>query len=58
MTQITKDFGISDATLYEWMKKSDVEDGARPGVTSSQAEENCELGRRNRVLEQEVEILR
>lgn len=58
MTQIAKDFGISDATLYEWMKKADVEDGNRPGVTASQAEETRELRRRNRVLEQEVEILR
>ena len=58
MTQIAKDFGISDATLYEWMKKADIEDGARPGVTVAQSEENRELRRRNRVLEQEVEILR
>lgn len=58
MTQIARDFGISDATLYEWLKKADVEDGNRPGVTSSQAEEVRDLRRRNRVLEQEVEILR
>ena len=58
MTQIAKDFGISDATLYEWLKKADVEDGNRPGVTASQAEEMRDLRRRNRVLEQEVEILR
>jgi len=36
---------------------ADVEVSTRPGVTSSQAEENRELRRRNRVLEQEVEIL-
>jgi transposase len=58
MTQIAKDFGISGATLYEWMKRADIEDGARPGVTMAQSEENRELRRRNRVLEQEVEILR
>ena len=58
MTQIARDFGISDATLYEWIKKADIEDGARPGVTSTQAEEMRDLRRRNRVLEQEVEILR
>jgi transposase len=58
MTQIAKDFGISDATLYEWIKRADVEDGVRPGMTEDQAAENRELRRRNRVLEQEVEILR
>ena len=58
MTQIAKDFAIPDATLYERMEKADIEDGARPGVTAAQSEENRELRRRNRVLEQEVEILR
>jgi transposase len=58
MTQIAKDFGISDATLYEWIKRADVEEGVRPGMTEDQATENRELRRRNRVLEQEVEILR
>lgn len=58
MNQVAKDFGISVATLYEWIRKADIDDGARPGVTPAQAEENRELRRRNRVLEQEVEILR
>jgi transposase len=58
MIQVAKDFGISYATLYEWLKKADVDDGNRPGVTASQSEEMRDLRRRNRVLEQEVEILR
>jgi transposase len=58
MTQIAKDFGISEATLYDWMRKADVEDGVRPGVTEAEASEVRDLRRRNRVLEQEVEILR
>ena len=31
LTQVARDFGISDATLYEWMRKADVEDGVRLG---------------------------
>jgi transposase len=58
MVQIARDFGISDATLYEWMRKADVEDGVREGMTEVDAAEMRELRRRNRVLEQEVEILR
>jgi transposase len=27
--QIAKDFGISDATLYEWLIKADVEEGVQ-----------------------------
>ena len=58
MVQIARDFGISDATLYEWMRRADVEDGVREGMTEVDAAEMRELKRRNRVLEQEVEILR
>jgi transposase len=58
MNQIAKDFGISEATLYEWIKKADVEDGVRPGMNEADSAEMRELKRRNRVLEQEVEVLR
>lgn len=56
--QIAKDFGVHPTTLHGWMRKADVEDGARPGVTDDQAAELRELKRRNRLLEQENEVLR
>lgn len=56
--QIARDFGISEATLYGWMKQADIDDGHKPGVTQGESVELRELKRRNRVLEQEVEILR
>jgi transposase len=58
LVQIAKDFGISDATLANWLKQADIEDGIKPGVTSAEAAEMRELRKRNRVLEQENEILR
>ena len=58
LVQIAKDFGISDATLSNWLKKADIEDGVKPGVTEAQAAEMRELKKRNRTLEQENEILR
>ena len=58
LTQIAKDFGISEACLHRWLKLADIEDGLRPGVTKDEAAEIRELRRRNRVLEQENEILR
>ena len=56
--QIAKDFGISESCLRNWMQAADVEDGNRPGVTTSESAELRELRRRNRLLEQEVEVLR
>ncbi len=58
LTQIAKDFGISEACLHRWLKLADIEDGVRPGVTKDEAAEIRELRKRNRVLEQENEILR
>lgn len=56
--QIAKDFGVHPQTLQTWLRKADVEDGARPGVTEAEATELRELKRRNRLLEQENEVLR
>lgn len=58
LAQIAKDFGISEATLHNWLNRADVEEGVRPGVTQADAAEMRELKRRNRLLEQENEILR
>ena len=37
LTQIAKDFGISEACLHRWLKLADIEDGVRPGVTTDEA---------------------
>lgn len=58
LSQIAKDFGVSESCLHRWLKIADVDDGIRPGITSTESAEIRELKRRNRVLEQEVEILR
>jgi transposase len=58
LSQIAKDFGISESCLHRWLKIADVDDGVRPGTTSSESAELRELKKRNRVLEQENEILR
>ncbi len=58
LEQIARDFGISASTLANWLAKADVEDGVRPGVTASESAELRELKKRNRLLEQENEVLR
>lgn len=58
MAQVAKDFGISESCLQRWVANDDVDRGARPGVTSSESAELRDLRRRNRLLEQENEVLR
>ncbi len=58
LTQIAKDFGISESCLANWLKKADIEDGNRPGVTRAESDELRELRKRNKLLEQENEVLR
>ena len=58
LAQIAKDFGISESCLTNWLTAADREDGVRPGPTAADAAELRELKRRNRLLEQEVEVLR
>ena len=58
LNQIAKDFGISEGCLHGWLKKADVEDGNRPGVTVKEAAELREAKKRIRLLEQENEVLR
>ena len=58
LMQIAKDFGISESCLHRWMGLAVIDDGVRPGAASVESVEARELKRRNRVLEQENEILR
>ena len=58
VAQIARDLGISDSCLRNWMAQADVNDGARPGLSSDERAELVALRRKNRVLEMEVEILK
>jgi len=58
MSQIAKDFGISEGCLHGWVKRAEIEDGVRDGLTLLEEAEIRALKKRNRLLEQENEILR
>ena len=58
MSQIAKDFGISPACLHRWVKRAEIEDGKREGLTLAEEAENRELRKRNKLLEQENDVLR
>ncbi len=68
VAQVAKDFGISETCLQRWLKIADREDGLTPPTSSDRGgggggakdsdAELRELRRRNKLLEQENEILR
>jgi transposase len=58
LSQIAKDFGISEGSLTNWMKQADIEDGRRPGLTDADHAELGDARKRIRLLEQENEFLR
>ena len=58
IAQIAKAFGVHEMTLHKWIRQADIDDGNRPGKTREDSTELRELRRRNRLLEQENEVLR
>ncbi|MGY2012158.1 IS3 family transposase [Nocardia gipuzkoensis] len=58
LDQVAADFGIHPMTLSKWMRQADIDDGKKPGTSGSESAELRELRRRNRLLEQENEVLR
>ena len=58
MSQVAKDFGVSQSCLSRWVRRSEIEDGQSEGLTLAEEAENRELRKRNKLLEQENEILR
>jgi transposase len=59
VSKIAKDLGISDSCLRNWMHQAEAEEnGGGDRLPGSEKKELAELRRRNRLLEQENEILR
>lgn len=58
LSQIARDFGISESCLHRWVKRAEIEDGVRDGLTLAEEAEIRALKKRNRLLEQENEVLR
>jgi transposase len=57
--QVARAFGISESCLARWLRIADREDGNAPASPQSGDDSDVrELRRRNKQLEQEVEILR
>jgi transposase-like protein len=58
VTSIAAKIGCTPQTLHDWVKKTEVDSGQRPGVPTDTAEKLKALERENRELRQANEILR
>jgi transposase len=56
--EISGRLGMSAETLRKWVRQAEVDAGDSPGVSTDAARELRELRRKNRELEQTIEILR
>ena len=58
ITSIAAKFGMTAETLQTWVRRAEVDDGARPGLTTGERERLRELERENRELRRANEILK
>jgi transposase len=58
VAEVAMDFGVAEESVRRWMRRADIDEGRREGVTSSEQAEMVQLRRRMRQLEMENEILR
>ena len=58
VTRVGLELGIGSETLRHWVKRAEVDQGLRPGVTSADQQRLVELERENRELRRANEILK
>jgi transposase-like protein len=58
ITAVAKRLGVSYETLRRWVNQTEVDTGQRDGVPSDTTSELRELRRKNRELEETIEILK
>lgn len=58
LREVAEDLGISTNSLREWSRRSAIDAGVRPGLTTEEREEFRNLRREVRILREEREILK
>jgi transposase len=58
VTSIAEKFGPTPETLRSWVRRVEIDDGRRPGLTTDERQRLKELERENRELRRANEILK
>jgi len=58
VTRISVELGVGSETLRAWLKQAQIDQGSRPGLTTTERSRLTELERENRELRRANEILK
>jgi transposase len=58
ITAVAGRLGMTPETLRKWIRQAEVDEGKMPGTTTAESAQIRELKRKNRELEQTIEILK
>ena len=58
VSRVARQLGIGTESLRNWVKRADIDNGKRPGVTTAEQRRIAELERENRELRRASEILK
>lgn len=58
ITAISARLGMSSETLRKWVRQAEVDGGQAPGTATAESKELRELRKKNRELEETIEILK
>jgi transposase-like protein len=58
VSELSADYGVSDATIFRWIKQDRIDHGEVPGTTSAENIELAAAKKRIRELEHELDLVR
>ena len=58
MRAISTRLGMSTETLRKWFRQAEIDGGQAPGISTAESKELRELRKKNRELEETIEILK